>query len=47
MGKQYEKDANNYLKNNITLNDDIKGIPVESSENLYEEVHLPINNNKW
>jgi hypothetical protein len=47
LSKKHEKEANTYLQKNLTLNNSIKGVPVESSKNLYEEVHFnSINNNR-
>jgi hypothetical protein len=38
LAKQYEQQANSYLKNNITLNNSLKGIPKVYSELLYAEI---------
>ena len=38
LAKQYEDKASLYLKNNVTLSDKIKGIPVKSNI-LYAEVY--------
>ena len=38
QSKMYEQHANEILRNNITLNDEQKGIPVELSTNLYAKV---------
>ena len=38
QAKQYEQQANNYLNNNVTLNDSIKGLPIELSNKLYAQV---------
>jgi hypothetical protein len=40
LSKKYQDLANTYLDNNITLNDNIKGITVENSNKLYEQVNL-------
>jgi len=40
LSKKYQDLANTYLDSNITLNDNIKGITVENSNNLYEQVNL-------
>jgi hypothetical protein len=46
LSKKHEIEAKSFLKNNLTLNDTIKGIPVKSSEKLYEQVnYYPINSN--
>ena len=37
MEKEYQQTANTFLENNITLDDNIEGVPVEYSNKLYEE----------
>jgi hypothetical protein len=41
----YQELANKFLQNNLTLNDNVEGVPIEYSEDLYAKVPNTLINN--